>query len=128
LILIVFCSVFFSVLFNSRRNSLLYYFFYSSQPKDKRPTLSGQCPQCSNRINDWYVMREKKYFRYNLSFICFRCLNCPSCDWRFPPCIVTGRPIIEYGFWICPACKHRAIESEMARLDVCPFCHSSVNG
>ncbi|CAF4285167.1 unnamed protein product [Rotaria socialis] len=83
--------------------------FHSSQPKDKRPVLSGQCPQCSNRINDW-------------------CLNCPSCDWRFPPCIATGRPIIEYGFWICPACKHRALENEMARLDVCPFCHSSVNG
>ncbi|CAF5009618.1 unnamed protein product, partial [Rotaria sp. Silwood1] len=83
--------------------------FFSSQPKDKRPTLSGQCPQCSTRINDW-------------------CLNCPSCDWRFPPCIASGKPIIEYGFWICPACKHRGLESEMARLDVCPFCHSSVNG
>ncbi|UJR15120.1 hypothetical protein I4U23_002085 [Adineta vaga] len=75
---------------------------------NKRPLLSGQCPQCSNRINDW-------------------CLNCPSCDWRFPPCIVTGRPIIEYAFWICPACKHRALENEMAHVDICAFCHSSVN-
>ncbi|CAF1146787.1 unnamed protein product [Rotaria sordida] len=78
------------------------YFFFSSQPKHKRPTLSGQCLQCSNRINDW-------------------CLNCPSC-------IASGKPIIEYAFWIRPACKHQGLESEMACLDVCPFCHSSVNG
>ncbi|CAF4041793.1 unnamed protein product [Adineta steineri] len=93
-----------------RRSNCLYTnLILTSQPKDKRPVLSGQCPQCSHRINDW-------------------CLNCPQCDWRFPPCIVTGRPIIEYAFWICPACKHRALQNEMARLDICPFCHSSVNG
>ncbi len=57
----VLSSIFSLVLFHSPKNRffiIISDYFSSSQPKDKRPILSGQCPQCSNRITDWYVMNE----------------------------------------------------------------------
>ncbi|WAR17526.1 WDR35-like protein [Mya arenaria] len=29
--------------------------------------------------------------------------SCPNCDTKFPTCIVTGRPLMEYQFWMCSA-------------------------
>ncbi|XP_033861234.1 WD repeat-containing protein 35 isoform X1 [Acipenser ruthenus] len=41
-------------------------------------------------------------------------------------CIVTGRIISEYHFWICNVCKHCALEQEISNRNFCPLCHSSV--
>lgn len=60
------------------------------------------------------------YFSFNRSF------SCPNCDTKFPACIVTGRPLMEYQFWMCSACKHRAFESEISHRQTCPLCHTPV--
>lgn len=52
--------------------------------------------------------------------------SCPNCDTKFPACIVTGRPLMEYQFWMCSACKHRAFESEISHRQTCPLCHTPV--
>jgi WD repeat-containing protein 35 len=83
------------------------YIYSSNAPKDKKPALRGDCPQCSYQIAEW-------------------CTNCPQCDTRFPPCIVSGKPILEPQFRVCVSCKHRAIESEMDNRLSCPLCHSPV--
>ena len=78
-----------------------------NSPKDKKPALRGDCPQCGTHITEWST-------------------NCPSCDTRFAPCIVSGRPILEPQFWVCGSCKHRAIEQEIANRISCPLCHMPV--
>ncbi|XP_054833887.1 WD repeat-containing protein 35 [Eublepharis macularius] len=45
---------------------------------------------------------------------------------KVPTCIATGRPITEYQFWICSACKHCAQAQEISNYNFCPLCHSSV--
>ncbi|XP_062520933.1 WD repeat-containing protein 35-like [Corticium candelabrum] len=45
---------------------------------------------------------------------------------KLPVCIVTGRPIIDYQFWMCGTCKHRAYEGEIEAYNYCPLCHSSM--
>nr|XP_006001165.1 PREDICTED: WD repeat-containing protein 35 isoform X1 [Latimeria chalumnae] len=45
---------------------------------------------------------------------------------KLPTCIVTGRTITEYQFWMCTICKHCAHEQEISNLNFCPLCHSSV--
>lgn len=51
---------------------------------------------------------------------------CPNCDTKFPTCIVTGRPLMDYRFWMCGTCKHRAYEQEINALNHCPLCHAPV--
>jgi len=88
--------------------SLAFQIFSQNQPKDKKVTLKGECPECGNSITEW-------------------CSNCPQCDTKFPPCIVSGRPILEPQFRVCTSCKHRAIEKEMENRVSCPLCHCSIN-
>ncbi|XP_066559744.1 WD repeat-containing protein 35 isoform X2 [Amia ocellicauda] len=45
---------------------------------------------------------------------------------KLPTCIVTGRPISEYQFWMCNICKHCALEQELTNHNFCPLCHSSL--
>ncbi|MBN3313719.1 WDR35 protein, partial [Atractosteus spatula] len=45
---------------------------------------------------------------------------------KLPTCIVTGRPISEYQFWMCSVCKHCALEQEITNHSFCPLCHSSL--
>ncbi|CDS38237.1 WD repeat containing protein 35 [Echinococcus multilocularis] len=45
---------------------------------------------------------------------------------KVPICVVTGQPVTEYQFWMCPACKHSAYESEISRVQNCPICHIPV--
>ena len=51
---------------------------------------------------------------------------CPNCDTKFPTCIVTGRPLMDYQFWMCGTCKHRAYEQEINKINHCPLCHAPV--
>ncbi|XP_064159333.1 WD repeat-containing protein 35 isoform X1 [Anguilla rostrata] len=45
---------------------------------------------------------------------------------KLPTCIVTGRTISEYQFWMCNTCKHCALEQEISNHRYCPLCHSSL--
>ncbi|KAJ8290228.1 hypothetical protein GJAV_G00010260 [Gymnothorax javanicus] len=45
---------------------------------------------------------------------------------KLPTCIVTGRTISEYQFWMCNVCKHCALEQEISRHRFCPLCHSAL--
>ena len=55
-----------------------------------------------------------------------RSQTCPNCDTKFPTCIVTGRPLMDYQFWMCGTCKHRAYEQEINKINHCPLCHAPV--
>ncbi|XP_064652091.1 WD repeat-containing protein 35-like [Lineus longissimus] len=80
--------------------------FTKHSPKDSR-TNKVDCPSCESQMPDWSTV-------------------CPNCDTKFPTCIVTGRPLLDYQFWMCPTCKHRAYESEITNRVHCPLCHSPV--
>ncbi|KAK3580220.1 hypothetical protein CHS0354_012747 [Potamilus streckersoni] len=80
--------------------------FTKHSPKDSK-AQKIECTGCSASIPDWSTA-------------------CPSCDTKFPTCIVTGRPLLEYQFWMCSSCKHRAYESEIAKRQNCPLCHTTV--
>ena len=75
----------------------------------------------ANIILFYFIKAKKKYFKKILRYT-----NCPSCDTKFAPCIVSGRPILEPQFWVCGSCKHRAIEQEIASRISCPLCHMPV--
>lgn len=80
--------------------------FTKHTPKDLRAN-KVDCPNCGSQMPDWTTV-------------------CPSCDTKYPTCIVTGRPILEYQFWMCSNCKHRALQSEITQRKSCPLCHAIV--
>ncbi|XP_071111924.1 WD repeat-containing protein 35-like isoform X1 [Haliotis cracherodii] len=80
--------------------------FTKHSPKDNRVNRI-ECNSCASQIPDWST-------------------SCPSCDTKFPTCIVTGRPIMEYEYWLCSSCKHRAIQTEISQKSTCPLCHVKV--
>ncbi|XP_062892582.1 WD repeat-containing protein 35 isoform X2 [Mobula hypostoma] len=45
---------------------------------------------------------------------------------KLPTCIVTGRPIADYQFWMCGICKHCAHEQDISNYNFCPLCHNPV--
>lgn len=45
---------------------------------------------------------------------------------KLPTCIVTGRPIADYQFWMCGVCKHCAHEQDISNHNFCPLCHNPV--
>eukprot|EP00735_Rhodelphis_limneticus_P010276 TRINITY_DN29_c0_g1::TRINITY_DN29_c0_g1_i1::g.14869::m.14869 TRINITY_DN29_c0_g1::TRINITY_DN29_c0_g1_i1::g.14869 ORF type:complete len:1186 (-),score=401.47,sp/A6N6J5/WDR35_RAT/54.58/0.0,Coatomer_WDAD/PF04053.9/9.8e-05,Coatomer_WDAD/PF04053.9/15,WD40/PF00400.27/9.4,WD40/PF00400.27/7,WD40/PF00400.27/31,WD40/PF00400.27/2.5e+02,WD40/PF00400.27/6.1e+03,WD40/PF00400.27/1.8e+03,eIF2A/PF08662.6/0.00014,eIF2A/PF08662.6/4.8e+02,Clathrin/PF00637.15/2.1e+02,Clathrin/PF00637.15/9.7,Clathrin/PF00637.15/0.0027 len=50
--------------------------------------------------------------------------HCEQCGTNFPPCMVTGRAILENtGVYTCRQCKHKAIEAELRGYTHCPLCH-----
>ncbi|XP_060579333.1 WD repeat-containing protein 35-like [Ruditapes philippinarum] len=93
--------------------------FTKHSPKDSRSTTI-ECTSCSSTIPDW--KKEENLGARGVN----RSNACPSCDTKFPTCIVTGKPLMEYQFWMCSACKHRAYESEIAQRQTCPLCHTPV--
>ena len=80
--------------------------FVRRPPKDTRMTMAA-CPSCDSQIPDWS-------------------LSCPSCFARFPVCVVSGRPLYQFQFWVCGTCKHRAYEQEISRCAHCPLCHTAI--
>jgi WD repeat-containing protein 35 len=50
-----------------------------------------------------------------------------SCGAISVPSIVSGRPItVRGGVWKCQKCKHFALQEEIAELEVCPLCHTTI--
>ena len=63
----------------------------------------------------------------NLSLLFYSRLGvCVNCDTKFPTCIVTGRPLLDYQFWMCSTCKHRAYENDIRTMSTCPLCHAEI--
>ena len=61
------------------------------------------------------------------SFI-IRMSSCPSCQTKFPICIVTGRPLMDLSsVWTCEMCKHKAYEQDVTMKQNCPLCHAPIN-
>ncbi|KAI0210976.1 hypothetical protein LSAT2_004250 [Lamellibrachia satsuma] len=75
-------------------------------PKDTRYTKS-ECTNCETAIPDWST-------------------TCPSCETKFPTCVVTGQPLFDYQFWMCTVCKHRAYEKDITQKATCPLCHTRI--
>ena len=80
--------------------------FTKNSPKDARAN-TVECTSCEAPIPD----SSKR---------------CPRCETQFPTCIVTGRPLMDYQFWMCSTCKHRAYEQEIRTHDTCPLCHTVI--
>ncbi|CAJ0583240.1 unnamed protein product, partial [Mesorhabditis spiculigera] len=80
--------------------------FNKYPPSDTVPNLVG-CINCEHSIPDYSTI-------------------CPQCDIRIPMCVVTGRPLFDYQFWLCPICKHRAYEQHISNLKYCPLCHHAI--
>ncbi|CAG9538621.1 unnamed protein product [Cercopithifilaria johnstoni] len=80
--------------------------FTKYPPKDTRMN-KVECTGCYAQIEDY-------------------CQVCPSCDIKFPTCVVTGRPLLGHQFWFCLTCKHRAYEREISLLQFCPLCHGKL--
>ncbi|XP_026864059.2 WD repeat-containing protein 35 isoform X1 [Electrophorus electricus] len=55
-----------------------------------------------------------------------RLLDSPddSSEGKPPTCIVTGRRISDYQFWMCSVCKHCAREQDITSHSFCPLCHA----
>lgn len=68
-----------------------------------------ECVNCETLVPDW-------------------CTSCPNCATKFPPCVVTGKSIMDLsGAWICSVCRHYAIsERDVRNISACPLCHSAV--
>nr|XP_012150631.1 PREDICTED: WD repeat-containing protein 35 isoform X2 [Megachile rotundata] len=82
--------------------------FTKHSPKDVRNS-KAECANCETLIPDW-------------------CVACPNCSTRFPPCIISGKPLMDLGnAWICTVCRHHvATERDVVNINACPLCHSTV--
>ncbi|CAJ0945040.1 unnamed protein product, partial [Mesorhabditis belari] len=80
--------------------------FSKYPPTDTVPNMIG-CINCDQSIPDYSNI-------------------CPQCDIRIPMCVVTGKPLFDYQFWLCPNCKHRAYEQHIGNIKFCPLCHHEI--
>ena len=83
------------------------------------------------RKHGCHDVTRKRPIRYSvisleLSLHFRRSQVCPNCGTKFPTCIVSGRPLMDYQFWMCGTCKHRAYEQEISTLNHCPLCHAPI--
>lgn len=101
--------------------------FTRNQPRDPSSRMMP-CPKCHQRMHDW-------------------CVSCPSCNYRLPFCVASGRSIFpeekagglhgpEDGAGVlgsasgvvkCRCCRHRMYTSEVRKLRNCPLCHSRLD-
>uniref|UniRef100_A0A0K2VJ16 Uncharacterized protein n=1 Tax=Lepeophtheirus salmonis TaxID=72036 RepID=A0A0K2VJ16_LEPSM len=78
--------------------------FTKHGPKDTRSNRA-ECANCETMIPDWVN-------------------TCPSCQTKFPTCIVTGRPLMNLSkVWSCNTCHHQAYEEDITMKRNCPLCH-----
>lgn len=82
--------------------------FTKHSPQDVRNS-KAECTNCESLVPDW-------------------CVACPNCMTRFPPCIMSGKPLMDLSnAWICTVCRHHvATERDVVNINACPLCHSTV--
>lgn len=118
--------------FNFQNNWYLYPIF--PYPENVFPIYSNNLSlqtifprywQFDSTLEVSYKSTEEFWF-HDFSLHLPRSQVCPNCDTKFPTCIVTGRPLMDYQFWMCGTCKHRAYEQEINKLNHCPLCHAPI--
>lgn len=103
--------------------------FKRNPPRDP-PSRMMPCPKCRERMNDW-------------------CVSCPSCSYRLPFCVGSGRSIFPEdrvgggllgpedaagvlgstsGVVRCRVCRHKMYTAEVRKYRNCPLCHSRLDG
>lgn len=100
--------------------------FTRNPPRDPSSGIRTMpCPKCSNRMQDWNI-------------------SCPSCSYRLPFCIASGRTIFpeerigggpSLGIHTdrttdvikCRCCRHRMYIAEVRKFRNCPLCHSRLD-
>ncbi len=101
--------------------------FIKQAPKDSRSNRA-ECASCETMIPDWYGLFGSNNEDHNKNFLCSRVNVCPSCQTKFPICIMTGRPLMDLSsVWTCDFCHHRAYEQDITMRQNCPLCHSPIN-
>ncbi|VDM97214.1 unnamed protein product [Thelazia callipaeda] len=80
---------------------------YTKYPPEDTRVNHVLCTECNSQIPDF-------------------CSICPVCEFKFSRCIASGRPILDYQFWLCSTCKHRAYQKEMDTRKFCPLCHEGI--
>ena len=71
----------------------------------------------------WYNFHISLFLLY-----VYRVNTCPSCQTKFPICIVSGRPLMDLNsVWTCQTCHHRAYEQDITLKQNCPLCHAAIN-
>merc|ERR1712224_75933 len=111
--------------FQTKCGDLALRIFTRNPPRDPSSRMMS-CPKCSARMHDWNIA-------------------CPSCSYRFPFCVASGRSIFpedrgpggensgkppggvpgnETGVMKCRTCRHRMYTCEVRKLRNCPLCHS----
>ncbi|CAI4227348.1 unnamed protein product [Auanema sp. JU1783] len=80
--------------------------FSQNPPTDSR-TQQESCPNCDQLVAD--------YAQY-----------CPHCDTKFPICVATGRPLLEYSFILCNVCHQKSHEKSMNDSGFCALCHATI--
>lgn len=93
----------------SRYEELATSIFARHPPKESKNLVKAECGFCASLIPDYAVV-------------------CPSCNTRFPPCVSTGRSIMEEPSavsWSCLRCSHFVLRSELYSV-TCPLCHFPV--
>lgn len=80
-----------------------------TQFKDDVKSGKTECVKCETLVPDW-------------------CTACPNCTTRFPPCILSGKPLMDLsGAWICTVCCHYvATERDVVSVNACPLCHATI--
>mmetsp|Transcript_20542 Transcript_20542/g.58181 ORF Transcript_20542/g.58181 Transcript_20542/m.58181 type:complete len:1228 (-) Transcript_20542:92-3775(-) len=101
--------------------------FTRNPPRDPRGR-EIPCPKCNTKMHDY-------------------CVFCPSCNYRLPFCVASGRSIFPEeraggmhapedaagvlggpsGVTKCRCCRHRMYTSEVRKLRNCPLCHSRLD-
>mmetsp|Transcript_25550 Transcript_25550/g.75022 ORF Transcript_25550/g.75022 Transcript_25550/m.75022 type:complete len:1200 (-) Transcript_25550:181-3780(-) len=83
--------------------------FTRFRPED--PSVRNyKCSSCAGVVHDWTA-------------------TCGDCGTHFPPCIVTGRALVNAeDIWVCRTCKHKAHNEEIKGFSFCPLCHASTSG
>lgn len=67
--------------------------------------------------------------RYYVALTCsffYSCSSCPKCGTNFPPCIASGKSLLNpTDAWQCIVCHHLADYGEINTRKTCPLCHSA---
>uniref|UniRef100_A0A7S2LS93 Anaphase-promoting complex subunit 4 WD40 domain-containing protein n=1 Tax=Zooxanthella nutricula TaxID=1333877 RepID=A0A7S2LS93_9DINO len=96
--------------------------FTRNPPRDPSSAMLP-CLKCNARVHDWEI-------------------SCPSCSYRLPFCVASGRSIFPEergppgghapdaagGVVRCKTCRHRMYTAEMRKNRYCPLCHSGLDG
>ncbi|XP_011503648.1 PREDICTED: WD repeat-containing protein 35 [Ceratosolen solmsi marchali] len=83
--------------------------FGRRSPRDARRPSRIECRRCESLVPDC-------------------CIMCPSCSNSFPPCVVSGRALMNLTeTWLCTVCRRYVSNGrDVLNVNGCPLCHSNI--